>query len=364
MVLGNTANLSVVADGTPNLSYQWYKGNTPLSNAGSISGSGSPALTITGAQNSDAGSYHVTVASSGSGATVTSSSATLAVNTAAIVTLTPGTLTHRVGDHLAFVATASGTSPFTYAWTHNGNNIAGANSSTLALTNIQTGDTGTYAVSVNNAANIPVSASSTLNVSSGFLPLSSANLIVSRIGDGAQALNAITGNTIYLDQFQPDGTYVSTIMIPDTPTSAFGTNQTIQGKPTGTNIMLTGMGTSDGVYETGLTRSANGKYINFVAYNVSYPSALVIGNAGNMRGIGAVNALGYYALTYTNSGLYTGGNAFFRTAVSDDGLTNFWTVGAASQSGLKYVQWGAPYANGNNIPNVGGSGGGSAQSIL
>ena len=114
-------------------------------------------------------------------------------------------------------------------------------------------------------------------------------------------------------------------------------------------------GAGDGVYESVLTLSANQQFLNFGGYNVTRPYQGTDVTAGNVtvRGIAAVNGLGYYALVLTNIGLYSGGQHFLRSVASTDGLTNFWTTGAASSAGIKYIAPGL-YANGQGIPALGG----------
>lgn len=68
---GNNVTFTVVATGTANLSYQWFKDNVPLS------GKTSSSLTITGVQLTDQGNYTVSV-SNGCGS-VTSNAAVLTV---------------------------------------------------------------------------------------------------------------------------------------------------------------------------------------------------------------------------------------------------------------------------------------------
>ena len=75
--IGGNASFTVAATGT-GLSYQWYRGASPLSNGGSISGATTDTLTITGVVSGDADSYSVDVMSA-SCATVPSASRTLTV---------------------------------------------------------------------------------------------------------------------------------------------------------------------------------------------------------------------------------------------------------------------------------------------
>jgi hypothetical protein len=63
-----------------------------------------------------------------------------------------------------FTVGAGGTPPFTYQWTWNGTNIAGATTSTLTLTNVQFSQAGYYAVAVSNDVGGDVSASARLTV--------------------------------------------------------------------------------------------------------------------------------------------------------------------------------------------------------
>ena len=207
----------------------------------------------------------------------------------------------------------------------------------LDFTNIQASNAGTYSIIASNASGAFTNFA-TLAVAPGLIPLQSTNLIVARIGDGAQGLSGNTGNTIYLDQIATNGAYVSTLMVPNS------------GPPS-----LIVPGTGDGIYEGVLTLSANQEFINFTGYNVSYPygGSDVTAGGVTIRGIGAVNGLGYYTLALTNIGLYSGGNHFIHSAASTDGLTNFWTTGEASGAGIKYIAPGLD-ANGQNIPALGG----------
>ncbi len=82
MLQGQTTTLSVTsATGTPPLSYQWYQGNisNPLGNVGEFSGTGTNALTITGATLSDAANYFCVVSNGGGSATSLSASVTVIV---------------------------------------------------------------------------------------------------------------------------------------------------------------------------------------------------------------------------------------------------------------------------------------------
>ncbi len=57
VLLGSNATLTVTATGSGALNYQWYFNGAALADAGRISGSGTPALSLTNVQSSDAGGY-------------------------------------------------------------------------------------------------------------------------------------------------------------------------------------------------------------------------------------------------------------------------------------------------------------------
>lgn len=80
------------------------------------------------------------------------------------VQVTPSNLTTNQGATAVFTATAQGTQPFSYQWTDNhGSVIPWGTNATLALTNVQPSQAGTYTVTVGNAYGSPT-ASATLAV--------------------------------------------------------------------------------------------------------------------------------------------------------------------------------------------------------
>jgi hypothetical protein len=239
------------------------------------------------------------------------------------VAISPPALSQHVGDHLAFLVSSTSQPVLGWQWELNGNILGGQTGSALSLVNIQLTNAGTYTI-LATLTNGVSQASATLAVSSGFLPLASSNLVVARVGDGLQTLNTTTGNTLYLDQFQTNGVYASTVMIPDSGTSA---------------IIAEGSGASVGLMGSVLTLSANGQYLNFAGYNHALPnSGITFTGASVPRAIGAVNGLGYFILCLTNTGLYNGGSGQIRCAVSTDGdVNNFWTGGLATQGSIKTV---------------------------
>jgi pectate lyase len=141
---GRTATFNVAASGTEPFSYQWRK------NGGDIAGANAASLSLSNVQEGDAGTYTVVVSNAAGSAT--SGAAALTVITPPTITTQPAAQSTALGSNVSFNVAASGTSPFDYQWKKDGADIAGVNSDTLSLSNVQDGDAGIYSVVVSNAA--------------------------------------------------------------------------------------------------------------------------------------------------------------------------------------------------------------------
>ena len=153
---GQPAQFSVTANGTAPLSYQWKKdgADIPSANAATYS--------IPAAHAAHIGTYRVAV--SNPFGTVTSNPATLAVNlltatTPVINTQPTDALTVVQSGTAIFSITASGNGALSYQWTKggvnliNGGTISGATTPDLHVTNVLSGDAGSYACVVTNTLN-------------------------------------------------------------------------------------------------------------------------------------------------------------------------------------------------------------------
>jgi uncharacterized repeat protein (TIGR01451 family) len=165
-IVGGNVNFQVTASGTSPLMYQWwFNGTTPL-------GANTNMLTLNNAQLSQAGGYSVVVTNAAG--SVTSVVANLTLLEPPSIVSQPTNQTVTVGAKATFYATANGSAPLSYQWSVNGNAILGATTETLALTNIQAIQAGTYAVSVSNAAGSTNSLGAYLKV---LVPPSIASLV-------------------------------------------------------------------------------------------------------------------------------------------------------------------------------------------
>ena len=95
---------------------------------------------------------------------ITSSSVVCCVNAAPGITVQPASQVAIAGTNVTLLVMASGNAPLSYQWRFNGNNLAGAVSSTLTLTNVQVAQAGSYSVLVTNALGSVVSSNAVLTV--------------------------------------------------------------------------------------------------------------------------------------------------------------------------------------------------------
>jgi hypothetical protein len=154
---GTSVSFSVVATGNPTPTYQWQKG------VNGISGATAATYTIASPASGDAGSYTVTV--SNSIGAVTSSAATLTVNTLPAITTQPASATATAGTNVVFSVTATaGTNSIAYQWLLANVALTGATSSSLSLSNVQTNNAGDYTVKLTTTAGSVTSTSATLTV--------------------------------------------------------------------------------------------------------------------------------------------------------------------------------------------------------
>ena len=151
--------LSVTAEGTGPLIYQWRK------NGSGISSATNAILKYSNVASSLAGDYSVRIANSvGS---VTSTVAKVSVtssSTAPKITLQPRGEALTVGASAKLVVNATGSDTLVYKWLKNDQPIAGATSQELAFPAIRLTDAGSYKVTVSNGAGTVTSVAAVISV--------------------------------------------------------------------------------------------------------------------------------------------------------------------------------------------------------
>ena len=164
VTVGQVATFSVLASGTAPLSYQWRKNTANIS--GATAANYSTPATTTG----DNGSNFDVVISNSAG-NITSTQATLTVNSAPVaptITTQPANQTVTAGQTATFSVVASGTAPLTYQWQKNATAIAGATAASYTTPVTTTADSGElFRVIVSNSAGSTPSMSATLTVNPG-----------------------------------------------------------------------------------------------------------------------------------------------------------------------------------------------------
>jgi hypothetical protein len=174
---GTTASFSVLASGNPTPTYQWQKGGI------GISGANASTYTIASPASGDAGNY--TVTATNSIGTVTSSVATLTVNTLPTITTQPVSATATAGTTVIFSVNATaGTSSIAYQWSLGSLAVTGATSASLNLGNVQSSNAGDYTVTLTTAAGSVTSAVATLTVTPAPVVLPPTPIVSTSSGSG------------------------------------------------------------------------------------------------------------------------------------------------------------------------------------
>ena len=188
VAVGQTASFSVAAKGTAPLSYQWQK------NGAAIGGATSSSYTTPATTSTDNGALFAVVVSNSVGK-VTSSSATLTVNSAPSITTQPVSKTVTAGQTAAFAVTATGSAPLSYQWSKNGTPISGATFASYTTAAETTADNGAqFTVAVSNTAGSVTSSAAilTVNASTLVLNVSPTSLSFGSIDTGANSTLAAT----------------------------------------------------------------------------------------------------------------------------------------------------------------------------
>jgi len=161
--LSSKAILSFGIEGTAPFSYQWYLNGSP------IPGATGPFYVVALAQQSDAGSYTVTVSNMDGFAT--SQAATLAVSLPTgypDITAGPQGSVLPSGGTVNLSVTVTGAGPFTFQWLYNGAPISGATANTYTASL-----PGSYSVAVTNATATSISSAAFVSAGSRLVNLSS-----------------------------------------------------------------------------------------------------------------------------------------------------------------------------------------------
>src|ERR1051326_978444 len=163
VVPGATAFFTVTNTGDSPLFYRWYfqgtnGGSTNLIRNITINNNAltnGDVLAVPNTAPASLGNYFVSV--SNKFLSVTSSLVTLAFGAQPVIISPPASVTTNAGSSVTFNVTASGNPNPAYLWQFNGTNLGGANGTSFTLSNVQTNNSGDYAVVVSNAVGMVTS---------------------------------------------------------------------------------------------------------------------------------------------------------------------------------------------------------------
>ncbi|MCB1126593.1 MAG: immunoglobulin domain-containing protein, partial [Verrucomicrobiae bacterium] len=145
----STVSLTVRADGTGPLSYQWFKDGEALAEDAGHVGVQSPTLTLNDLWGPAGGEYSAVVTNPQG--EVTSAVVTLTVTGDPRIASEPVSQVVNLGATATFEFGVEGTEPLTYQWWHDGVELPGANDASLVLENVQPAQAGEYrAVAAND----------------------------------------------------------------------------------------------------------------------------------------------------------------------------------------------------------------------
>lgn len=207
---GQDATFTVTANGT-GLTYQWYKGSTPLTDGGDTSGVTSSTLKIATADSSDAGSYKAKI--NGACGSATSNAAVLTVNALPSITRQPADQTSLCeGSSASFSVAASADKSYQWQVSTNGgsswDNINGATASTYVVNPVlgSIHNNNKYRVVVSNSFCSIASDAATLTVNKPWITAQPSNKTVCSGGTATFSVSVTTsGSTNYRWQMSKDG---------------------------------------------------------------------------------------------------------------------------------------------------------------
>ena len=246
-----------------------------------------------------------TVANS-TGCSSNASVATVTINPLPDTAITTASLAiTNSANNTASVTTSPGAS---YQWTISGGAFSGGTAgNSVTFTVGGAGTKVTLGCTVTPATGCGASGSVTVSV---VQPFSQGNLAVLRMGDGKELLNA-DGNSVFIDEYATNGTWVQSIPLPDS-----GTNAIVE-VPTST-------------VEGNLTLSADGTLLVLPGYLIGVTNSMssVAATAASAvpRAVCTLDSGANFAIAAVTTDQYSADN--FR-GIATDGTNNFWAAGSA-----------------------------------
>jgi hypothetical protein len=189
---GGNAQFSVVANGSPLLTYQWRRNGVAIAGA-TTSTYATPAV----ASADNGNTYDVVVTNSAGTVTSAAAKLTVTAGTAPAIVSQPAGAAVSAGQSATLSVVASGSGPLHYQWHLNTTTNVGTDSPSFSIASAQTSDAGTYTVVVSNGSGSVTSSGAAVTVSGGNGPDLALNATASAStqNGGNLARNAFDGDT-------------------------------------------------------------------------------------------------------------------------------------------------------------------------
>ncbi|HMV47227.1 MAG TPA: M12 family metallo-peptidase [Blastocatellia bacterium] len=341
---GQPASFFVTASGQGPFSYQWRKNNVNIQDA--VNSTYSIGITAPG----DAGTYDVVV--TGSCGAVPSNPATLTINVAPNVTLSPANQSAIVGGSATFTAAATGTPTPTVQWqvSVNGgvnyNDISGATNPTLTLNNLTLAQHNTrYRAVFTNSCSVVESAAAILTVTCPTISATPATLNAGIVGTpynqqlagngGASPYSfALSGGSLPTNVTLSSGgllsgtptvmgTFNFAVQITDANTCSSTQNFSLTINPPCGTITVNPATLANGfvgtAYNQTLTGSGGATPYTFAVSSGSLPGGLIVSSGGALTG--TPTAAGTFTFTVRATDVNTcTGTRSYTVIISGNGL--------------------------------------------
>jgi hypothetical protein len=299
---GQTANLSAAASGLPAPTLQWQTRPANSSDAWTNVTLGTGATTtdyITAATAlSDNGTQYRVLATNtlGSAASAVVTVSVSDLDVAPSITTQPASLSVASGSDVVFAVDARGTEALSYQWYRDGSALAGENSPILRLTGVSIMNSGSFTVTVSNAAGDADSNAANLNVYPG-TPAAVAPTIVTQpasltvnAGNTATFAVGVDGTGPFTFQWRRNGINIAGA------TSAVLIRPAVVADAAGEYSVVVGNAASAGVTSDPATLSVNANGATIAPDIITQPATLIVAPGGS--GLLAVAATGSGPLSY------------------------------------------------------------------
>ncbi len=193
---GTTVEFSVVAAGSPPLTYQWLKNGTAMV------GSTNQTLVLSNVSSANDGDYTVLV--SNAVGSVTSNAANLEVLQAPTILQQPASQTVLAGRTIILDVAVGGSVPYTFAWYKDGVLLPNETLPSLRFTIIRMEDSGTYTFKVSNVVGSATTTPIVLRVVSPPVVTRQPATLALRVGGTATFSVEVSGTAPFTYQWQKD----------------------------------------------------------------------------------------------------------------------------------------------------------------